>query len=169
MTDPAGGPDAIDAMQAAWRVALPGLDPAALDLVGRVMVLAGRLEKRADGALAKHEMTLGQFDILATLRRQPGHRLSPSQLLKSVILSSGGMTSRLDRLAEVGLVARTADPADRRGVVVALTAKGKKRIDAAAAARFAEADAALPAMNEAERGELVRLLRQWVRHLAAGV
>ena len=162
MNDPPDPPDVIDAMIAAWRDCLPGLDPAGLEVVGRVIVLAGRLEKRVEAALKVHDLTLGQFDILATLRRDPANALSPGRLLESVMLSSGGMTGRLDKLAERGLVTRAADPADRRGVVVALTASGRDLIDAATATRFADARAALPVMTTNERAVVVRVLRRWL-------
>src|SRR4051812_38590228 len=122
--------DAIDRMIDGWRDALPGLDPSGLELVGRVIVLAQHLERSVGAALKPHKLTLGQFDILATLRRHgPGGGLTPKQLLGSVMLSSGGMTGRLDQLERAGLVSRRPDPDDRRGVVVELTAKGRKLID----------------------------------------
>src|SRR5947199_4572965 len=98
-------PDAIDRMIAAWRAARPDLDPSPLEVVGRVIVLAQHLERSVETALERHHLTLGQFDILATLRRNgPKGGLTPTQLLESVALSSGGMTARLDRLADDGLV-----------------------------------------------------------------
>ena len=82
-------PDVIDRLVAAWRDARPDLDPSPLEVIGRVIVLAQHLERSVDSALEKHKLTLGQFDILATLRRH-GKKggLSPSQLLESVLLSS---------------------------------------------------------------------------------
>lgn len=155
--------DAIDRMMAAWRRELPGLDPAPLAVVGRVIVLAQHLEKSVDAALKTHKLTLGQFDILATLRRHGADGgLTPKQLLGSVALSSGGMTARLTKLEARKLIARRADPTDRRGVVVELTAKGRKLIEAAAATRFAEAEAALPPLTASELGQLAGLLRRWL-------
>jgi DNA-binding MarR family transcriptional regulator len=107
--------DAIDRMIEDWREALPGLDPSGLELVGRVIVLAQHLERSVNTALGDHELTLGQFDILATLRRQgPKGGLTPKQLLGCVMLSSGGMTGRLDKLERDQLIARKPDPNDRR-------------------------------------------------------
>ena len=106
--------DAIDLLMEAWRGARPDLDPSPLGIVGRVIVLAQNLEKSVDAALAKHKLSLGQFDILATLRRNsPKGGLTPTQLLESVMLSSGGMTARLDQLMKAGLIARSADASDR--------------------------------------------------------
>ena len=155
--------DVIDRMIDGWRAARPDLDPSPLGLVGRVIVLAEHLEKSVDAALAAHGLTLGQFDILATLRRH-GRKggLTPGQLLQSVMLSSGGMTNRLDRLEAAGLIARRGDPTDRRGVVVELTAKGRKVIDAATATRFAEAARSQPNLPRAEREQLAALLRGWL-------
>jgi DNA-binding MarR family transcriptional regulator len=155
--------DLIDRMNERWRAVRPDLDPSALEVVGRVIVLAQHLERSVNAALAGHGLTLGQFDILATLRRAgPKVGLTPTQLMRSVMLSSGGMTNRLDRLEEAGLVKRRADPADRRGVVVRLTAKGAKAIDVAAAARFAEAAASLPPLSRSELAALSGLLRKWL-------
>lgn len=156
--------DAIDRMIEGWQEALPDLDPSGLELVGRVIVLAQHLERSVNAALRRHGLTLGQFDILATLRRHgPKGGLTPTQLLASVMLSSGGMTGRLDKLERDGLIARKPDPSDRRGVVVELTAKGLKRIDIAAATRFAEARESLPAMSAEEKRTLSCLLRKWLQ------
>ncbi len=166
LADAPDSPDSVDRVLADWRAARPDLDPAPLATIGRVLVIAQVLTKRVEAALADHQLTLGQFDILATLRRHPEQRLSPGKLLASVVLTSGGMTARLDKLAEMGLVARTADPNDRRGVVVALTAAGRRRIDAATATRFAEAADAVAGLPAAERAALEGLLKLWLGRLA---
>jgi DNA-binding MarR family transcriptional regulator len=155
--------DVIDRIIADWRAARPELDPSPLALVGRVIVLAQHLEKSVGAALKKHDITLGEFDILGTLRRHgPKGGLTPGQLLRNVMLSSGGMTNRLDRLEAAGLIARREDPSDRRGVVVELTAKGRKVIDAATATRLAEAAESLPKLSRAEQQQLADLLRRWL-------
>lgn len=159
-------PDLIDEMNTAWRGLHPDLDPSPLELVGRVLVLAQSLERGANEALAAFDLTLGQFDILATLRRE-GSGMTPTQLMRRVVLSSGGMTNRLDRLEQAGLIRRQSDPADRRGVVVELTPKGRRVIDKATAVRFDEAAGAVPDLSERDRDRLADLLRQWLKHLNA--
>ncbi len=159
-------PDVVDGLLEAWKAARPDLDPTPLALVGRVIVLAKHLERSVEAALAKHGLALGQFDILGTLRRQgPRGALAPSQLLQSVMLSSGGMTNRLDKLETAGWIVRRQDPDDRRGVVVELTAKGCKLIDAATATRFADAEASLPKLPTKEKEALAKLLRFWLNEL----
>jgi DNA-binding MarR family transcriptional regulator len=159
--------DVVDRLLARWRAARPDLDPSPLEVVGRVIVLAEHLERSVETALEKHKLSLGQFDILATLRRN-GKKggLTPTQLLESVMLSSGGMTARLDALADAGLIARKPSPDDRRMVVIELTAKGRRVIDHATKTRFAEARESLPALTAAEMTTLTGLLRRWLTEVA---
>ena len=161
--------DAVDQLLAAWKDARPDLDPSPLGIVGRVIVLAQHLEKSVATALADHGITLGQFDILATLRRNgPKGGLTPTQLLGSVMLSSGGMTSRLDTLERSDWIERHPDPNDRRGVIIELTPKGRKLIDAATATRFDEASKSRPDLNAAERTKFEGMLRMWLARFAPG-
>ncbi|MBA4186449.1 MAG: MarR family transcriptional regulator [Planctomycetaceae bacterium] len=155
--------DVIDLLLADWRETRPDLDPSSLAVVGRVIVLARHLEQSVGKALEKYKLTLGQFDILATLRRHgPKGRLTPSELLGSVMLSSGGMTARLDKLEAAALIARGSDADDRRKVVIELTPKGKRVIDAATATRFEEAKASQPKLSPEELETLEGLLRKWL-------
>jgi DNA-binding MarR family transcriptional regulator len=162
-----GTRDVVDRLIAKWRDARSDLDPSPLEVVGRVIVLAQHLERNVEGALEKHGLSLGQFDILATLRRH-GKKggLTPSQLLESVMLSSGGMTARLDALAEAGLICRKQNADDRRMVVIELTSKGRRVIDLATRTRFAEAKDSLPPLNDAEMATLTGLLRRWLAQVA---
>ena len=161
--------DTIDQMNSLWKAERPDLDPSALEVVGRVIVIAQYLERSVNSALEPLGLTLGQFDILATLRRQgPKGRMTPKLLMKNVMLSSGGMTNRLDRLEEAGWIKREADPDDRRGVVVGLTEKGLQLIDLATAARFEEARNSLPPLGDKEMDDLISSLRQWLIQLAPG-
>jgi len=159
-------PDPVDDLIDAWRTTRPDLDPGPLGVVGRVIVLAKHLERSVDAALGKHHLSLGQFDILATLRRA-GKKggLTPGQLLQSVMLSSGGMTSRLDKLEAAGLIDRGPDPSDRRGVMVFLTQKGRQVIDAATATRFQESADSLPPLDAGEQELLAAYLRRWLNEV----
>jgi DNA-binding MarR family transcriptional regulator len=158
----AANPDKLDVLIAGWRAALPDLDPSALELVGRVIVLAEHLQRTATSALTEHGLTLGEFDILGTLRRRGEGGMTPTQILRWVVLSSGGMTARLDKLEGAGLISRRDDPGDRRMVMIELTPKGKRVIDAATATRFAEAKASLPPLSAGEMQTLAGLLRRWL-------
>ncbi len=153
--------DLIDQLQAQWRAERPELDPAPMGVVGRVLRLALLLQQGAEQALEPFGLTLWQFDVLATLRRlgRP-YRLSPTQLLREVMLSSGAMTNRIDRLEALALVRRLPDPADRRGVLIELTAKGRQLIDRAIAARFDQAQSVVDHLSQREREHVEHALRQ---------
>jgi DNA-binding MarR family transcriptional regulator len=162
-----GNRDVVDRLIAKWREARPDLDPAPLEVIGRVIVLAQHLERSLETALERHSLTLGQFDILATLRRN-GKKggLTPSQLLESVMLSSGGMTARLDALADAGYIKRKTSEDDRRMVLIELTSKGRRVIDNATKTRFKEAKDSSPPLNEGELTALTGLLRRWLTQVA---
>jgi DNA-binding MarR family transcriptional regulator len=160
--------DLIDQMNELWQRERPDLDSSPLELVGRVIVIAQYLEKSVNEALSIHGLTLGQFDILATLRRQGRQgRLTPTQLIENVMLSSGGMTNRLDRLEEAGWIQRQPDPQDRRGVVIALTRDGCKLIDGAATTRFQEAGRSMLAASGQQKDVVIDYLRRWLLSLTA--
>ena len=130
--------DHVDRIVTQWRRERPDLDVAPLGVLGRLF----RVAQLADDALAKgvepFGLQRGWFDLLAALRRAGApYELNPTELMKATLLSSGGMTKRLDRLVEAGLVERRPDPDDRRGTLVRLTRQGKSTIDKALEAHVA--------------------------------
>jgi DNA-binding MarR family transcriptional regulator len=154
-------PDHMDAILAQWSRERPDVDVTALGVLGRLF----RVAQLADVALARgisdYELQPGWFDPLAALRRSGRpFELSPTQLLATTMLSSGGMTKRLDRLEEAGLVVRRPDPADRRGTLVSLTPKGKAAVDAALVTHVANEERLLQPLSITERRTLDGLLRQ---------
>jgi DNA-binding MarR family transcriptional regulator len=152
--------DHVDRIVAQWRRERPGLDVAPLALFGRLF----RYAQFADDALAEgvqpYGLQLGWFDLLASLRRAGApYELNPTQLIEATLLSSGGMTKRLDRLAQEGLVERRPDPEDRRGTLVRLTRRGKTTIDKALEAHLTKEEALLRSLSTSDRRALDSLLR----------
>lgn len=124
--------DELGEMLGQWRRVRPETDVDAMTLVPRILRLAYLLAQELQMVNASFGLERGWLDVLSALRRTgPPHRLPATQLARSVLLSSGGMTARLDRMEEAGLVRRLADPNDRRGVLVDLTPKGQTTIDRA--------------------------------------
>ena len=152
--------DHLDRIVAQWRRERPELDTAALALLGRLF----RVAHLANAALAEGivpEMQPGWFDLLAALRRASRpYELNPTELMRTTLLSSGGMTKRIDRLVEEGLVERRPDPDDRRGTLIRLTRRGKVLIDRALATHLANEERLLAALTPAERRRLDGLLRR---------
>jgi DNA-binding MarR family transcriptional regulator len=132
-----------------------------MGVIGRVSRLALHLRRRLEPVFERYDLDGGLFDVLATLRRSGApYRLSPTELFSSAMLSSGAMTSRIDRLEQAGLVARTPDPDDRRGVLVGLTDEGRELVDRALEAHAANESRLVQALTSAEKRELARLLRK---------
>ena len=152
--------DEVDDLVARWRAERPDLDVEPLQVLSRVSRLARHLDRARTAAFAAHGLQAWEFDVLSALRRQgPPYQLSPGALLRATLVTSGTMTNRIDRLAEAGLVGRRPDPADKRGVIVALTARGRAAADAALADLLTSERELLTALDGAQQRELAALLR----------
>jgi DNA-binding MarR family transcriptional regulator len=153
-------PDHIDRILAQWRRERPDLNVSAMGLLGRLLRAAQLADATLSEGLAEHDLQTGWFDLLAALRRAgPPYELNPTQLMDATMLSSGGITKRLDRLADAGLVERKPDPADRRGTLVRLTRRGKATIDKAVETHAANEERLLKPLTAADRRTLDDLLR----------
>jgi DNA-binding MarR family transcriptional regulator len=152
--------DRADVALSQWRKQRPDLDPFPMAVLGRLAEAAAVvMRERLAPLFASFGLQPGEFDVLATLRRAGApFALTPTDLYEAAMLSSGGMTARIDRLEKAGLVERRANPADRRGTLVALTAKGRKLIDQAVTAHVANEADVLKVLTGPEQRELHRLL-----------
>jgi DNA-binding MarR family transcriptional regulator len=161
--------DHVDRILAEWRRERPDLNTAPMGLFGRLHRAAQLSDAALGTQLVRRDLQPGWFDLLAALRRagRP-YELNPTQLMRATMLSSGGTTKRLDRLAEAGLVERRPDPSDRRGVLVRLTPKGKAVIDKAVEAHVANEERLLRSLGPADRRALDGLLRRLLADLEHG-
>ncbi|OQR64873.1 MarR family transcriptional regulator [Streptomyces maremycinicus] len=153
--------DPVDAIIEQWAAVRPDLDTGAMEVFGRISRLARAMGDRLEKAYAGLGIGRGEFDVLATLRRagEP-YTLSPRQLSATLMLTTGGMTGRLDKLERAALLRRSPDPHDRRGLQVTLTEKGLDLVDRAVGAGLAAQTEALTAALDTERvGQLADLLR----------
>lgn len=162
-------PDLIDQLLADWRRERPDLDTSAMAVAGRVLHLGRLLETQADECLKALELSYTELDLLATLRRSgTPYRLSPTDLRRSVLLTSGAMTACLNRLQRRGLLRREADPRDGRSLFAVLTAKGVKLAERAIALRFEQARLAVAGLDADEQATLAGLLRKLGQSMAGG-
>lgn len=128
--DPRG--DEVDRIVHAWSRERPDLDSSPLQVLSRISRLARHLDLARGSAFSRHALEGWEFDVLSALRRSGRpYQLSPGQLVAQTLVTSGTMTNRVDRLARRGLVRRSPDPTDRRGVIVTLTPSGREVVDAA--------------------------------------
>ena len=152
--------DEVDELVARWRAERPDLDTEPLQVLSRVSRLARHLDRARTAAFAAHGLQAWEFDVLSALRRQgPPYQLSPGALLRATLVTSGTMTNRIDRLADAGLVSRSPDPLDKRGVLVTLTARGRAAADAALTDLLRSERELLTGLDGAQRQELAALLR----------
>jgi DNA-binding MarR family transcriptional regulator len=152
--------DEVDQLVEAWRRARPDLDPEPLQILSRVGRLADVLDDRRSAAFVEHGLQAHEFDVLAALRRSGDpFELTAGELCIATHVTSGTMTSRLDRLADRKLVQRRPDLIDGRLVRVRLTATGRKRVDSAFSALLDSERDLLTHLPEAKRERLADMLR----------
>jgi len=153
--------DEIDRIVAEWNRERPEVDVSPTEVLQRITRLALLQSASFERLFAGHGLTWGEFLVLAALRRGgPPYRMNPTALFSSLILSSGAMTNRLDRLEAMGLIRRLPDPNDRRGRLVELTAKGRRSVDKALVDHLANEERLLAALSPPERRRLAELLRK---------
>jgi len=153
--------DEVDRIVEQWNRARPDLDVSpthTLQRITRLSLLQGVSFARVFGP---YGISFGEYLVLAALRRAgPPYRMNPTRLFNAVILSSGAMTNRLDRLEALGLVERQPDPNDRRGRLVALTERGLELVDKAVVDHLENEERLLGALDAGEREQLAGLLRK---------
>ncbi|HEY9102189.1 MarR family transcriptional regulator [Chitinimonas sp.] len=155
--------DKVDAILAQWQRERPDLDPSPMGLIGRMGRLSRYLQEEVESALTPLGLSNWSFDVLATLRRSgKPYTLSPTSLMTTMMITSGTMTNRIDQLEKRGWVARQANPDDRRGFLIQLTAEGLACIDHAVTVHVANEHRIVAALSEEERGLLAGLLRHWL-------
>ena len=151
----------MDEILAQWQTERPDLNVASLGLYGRLFRVVHFSEDALAKGLAPYGLQPGWFDLLAALRRTgERHELNPTQLRRATLLSSSGMTKRLDRMEEAGLIERRPDPGDRRGTLVRLTRRGKSVIDRAVETHIGNEERLLGAFTAADRRTLDGLLKK---------
>ncbi len=133
-----------------------------ITLMGLLMETHGRLTRVLGAELeAVCEIPLGWYDVLIRIGRSAEGRLTMTQLSAEVLLTSGGITRLVDRIAEAGYVERQNCPSDRRSVYVALTPAGRVKLEEATAVHLDGLQRHLvDLLDEDERRNLVVALRK---------
>lgn len=151
--------DRVSDFLAQWERERPDLDVTPMGVVGRLGRAAEMLARGTQHYFAEHGLQAGHFDVLATLRRSGApFTLTPGALADSTMLSQAAMTNRLSRLEAKGLIERRTDPANRRSVLVSLTAEGLALVDAVVEGHLVNERRLLAALTEAEQARLAALL-----------
>lgn len=164
------GEDEVDEILDQWRAERPDLDPTPMGVFGRLTRVRTLAEGRLTATLERFGLSLSSFDVLANLRRSgPPFQKTPSELASSSMLTSGGITFRLDRLESDGLIRRVPSDTDRRVVYAQLTPSGHELIDEVIAAHLATEAAMLEGLDGREIELLCKLLRKLTRSIRAAM
>lgn len=158
--------DWTDNLLQAWAKLAPSFRPEPFEVTARISRLALHIARHQEEVFGRFGLNRGDVGVLSALRiAGPPNQLSPTRLFKGLMLSSAGITSRLDRLEKRGLVRRTRHPNDRRGVLVELTPEGGAVLDQAVSAG-AEAEGELVvALSRDEVDTLAALLKKMLSRL----
>ncbi|MCF2529648.1 MarR family winged helix-turn-helix transcriptional regulator [Yinghuangia soli] len=155
---PAG--DYADDVVTAWSQVLPDVDASSLGFVVRLhqaMIAMEEFDRRSIGGL---DLTAPEYMVLAVLAvRTDIDGLTLRELQPLVMYSSGGMTHCVDRLEKKALVERRPNPADRRSVLVCLTAEGREKARTAMRTRLSALDTLLEPLTAEDRQTVDRALR----------
>ena len=153
--------DTTDRQLEGWSGVRPDLEVDALQVTARLTRVGAHLARRQDAVFGRFGLGRGEVGALSALRvAGPPYRLSPTHLAKGLMLSSAGITSRIDRLERRGFVRRLADPNDRRGVMVELTDEGLEAVDSAVAALTVSDRQLLERLEPDEIAQLESILRK---------
>ena len=153
--------DIVDLIVAQWKAERPDIDASPMQVIGRISRLAADLDPLLAPVFTSRGLGDGEFDVLATLRRSgEPFELSPGDLGASMMVTSGAVTKRVDRLERSGLVTRRVSDVDARARVIRLTAEGRRIVDEAVVDHVANEERLLSGLSAAERETLAGLLRK---------
>ncbi|CAM3545220.1 HTH-type transcriptional regulator MhqR [Vibrio aerogenes CECT 7868] len=151
--------DHVDRILAQWRSVHPELDCSAMGIIGRIRRVSRLFDESLKEVFRQHMLSNIEFDILATLRRTDAP-LTPTALYQTLMLSSGAMSTRLEKLVQRGLIERIASEDDRRSNQVQLTDAGKAQVDAALQDHLSNMAHLLSGLTKEEQEQLADLNRK---------
>ncbi len=154
--------DAVDYVLEQWAQERPDLDVSPIGVIGRLHRVGDHLRRALVAEYEHHGLSEGEFDVLATLLRQGDpYVMQPRELASQTMVTTGGMTKRIDRLVTLGLVERVTGSPDARTRPVALTSHGRTLINEAFSAHVRNEQALIAPLARADRDALTDILRRW--------
>ena len=144
-----------------WKTERPDLDASPMHVIGRVSRLAAEIDPLLAPVFVARGLGDGEFDVLATLRRSgKPYEMSPGDLGASMMVTSGAVTKRVDRLERAGFVTRKVSEVDARARLIRLTGSGRKVVDTTIVDHVANEERLLAGLTASERKVLATLLRK---------
>ncbi|EAA6552236.1 MarR family transcriptional regulator [Salmonella enterica subsp. diarizonae] len=155
--------DFVDNLIQEWLDAFPLLNLSGLPVIARIVRMSHYISQFVDSNLARYNLNVGEFEVLAALARNPDRQLSPKELQKKILISSGGLSNRINRLEEKKYIVRIPDPSDRRGVIVRITPEGRKLTLEAVVTHVAIEEALIQGLDIEDREQLAGLLKKLIK------
>ncbi|MDV6234280.1 MarR family transcriptional regulator [Leptospira ellisii] len=159
--------DHVDFILRQWSKERPDLDTKAMGTIGRIHRLSSIFFYNVHKEVFQgHGLAAPEFDVMAALLRSgKPYKKSPGELLSTLMITSGTMTNRIDRLESLGWVKRESDPNDRRSVLIGLTSEGKLAITKTLSDHVKSMQVLLSPLSDKEHAELSKLLRKLLLNL----
>lgn len=153
--------DDIDEFCHQWAQELPGVDTTGMTILGRARRITLRVRPAIEAVFARYGLDAGEFDVMATLLRSGApYRLRPTEIYRSLMISSGGLTARLGKLAAAGHIVRRTTEGDGRSFLVELTDSGRDLVTRAFTEDMALEANMLSGLSAAEQTALAALLKK---------
>lgn len=163
MVDQQAAGDRVARAHRQWLAERPDLDSSPMLVIARLHRLANHLTDELVPVYQQYGLSDGEFDVLATLRRQgEPFEVAPGELARHTMVTTGAVTKRLDSLERAGLVDRRPSPDDGRGRFVRLTPAGRELIDEVYTAHMRNERRLLTALSASEAAQLESLLARWL-------
>ena len=154
--------DFVNSLEEEWKAQVPTLSTEPISVVARLVRMSYYVERRVAENLARYDLTRGEFEVLAVLTRNPEAVITPKILQTKILITSGGLSNRIRKLEEKGLLERYPDTTDRRGVILKATEKGKAlTLDAVNSHVEVERQIA-SSLSPEDQQELARLLKHMI-------
>lgn len=159
-------PDRVARIREEWRRERPEIDTSPQGVIGRLHRVAALLTDELVAVYGRFGLNEGDFDVLATLRRSGSpYARAAGELADHTMITTGGLTKRVDRLVEKGFVKRRPGATDGRQRVIALTPAGLELIDEAFAAHMENEHRLIAELGRDDAARLEVLLERWLRVL----
>ncbi|WP_244501181.1 MarR family winged helix-turn-helix transcriptional regulator [Streptomyces sp. TP-A0874] len=159
--------DPVEQAVEAWRTRRPDLDPSPMLIVGRVQRLWALWDLGLRAPLAAADLHPGDWDVLAALRRLD-RPVAPGALARTMLVTAGATTKRIDRLVAAGLAQRSPSPHDGRSRLVHITDDGRALADRLIEPHLSNESALLSPLSAEERETLSHLLGRLLDHAEPG-
>ncbi|MDT0157003.1 MarR family transcriptional regulator [Microbacterium sp. ARD32] len=158
--------DRIDALVGQWAQQRPDVDREAMALLARLNRATELVNARTEALSRDYGVNKGDGDVVFALRRSgPPYRLSPTAIARALLMTTGTMTGRLDRLEKRGVIARVPNPQDRRSLDIELTPEGLRMADEAVSRHNATLREIAGGLSDTDRADLDRVTRRLIAGL----